>query len=96
MRKEFHTRHSTIAVAAFVMALALPVAVPLTRDGGEATAAAAAEGAVAKGPVAAVVTPPARFVIPASDDSPDPVQAGSMLLVGTLLIGIGSVVRRAL
>jgi len=92
MREIAQTRSRTIVLAAFVMAVALPVATSLSSDTGEVAGSAAlveASGALA-------TVPQGRFATAPSDrTTPDAAHAASMMLVGTLLIGIGSMVRRA-
>jgi hypothetical protein len=91
MREIAQTRSRTIVLAAFVMAVALPVATSLSSDTGEVAGSAAL--VEASGTLATV--PQARFAAPSERTTPDAAHAASMMLVGTLLIGIGSMVRRA-
>lgn len=78
-----------MAVAAFLLTLALPVAVPASRAEGEAAPVALTEDRP--------TMPAARMTAVASASTPmtDAGHAASMMLVGSLLIGIGSMVRRA-
>lgn len=92
MRKEVHTPRSTIAVAAVVMAAALPIIVLLSRQEGNASASPVGR------PVLSVAVPPAESaaaLAPAPDWMGDAADSASMMLVGTLLIGLGQIIRRA-
>jgi hypothetical protein len=88
MRKTAQTRSRAIGLAAFVMAVALPVAGSLASDMGEVVDSAALGEA-------SRTVPQASFGTDTLDrTAPDAAHTASMMLVGTLLIGIGSMVRR--
>lgn len=83
--------HRWLAGVACVCAFALPFTVAWVRDGSaESRIALAASTSHAVGPVVA------RLPGQTDDRTVDVAHAASMMLVGTLLIGIGSVVRRGL
>jgi hypothetical protein len=89
MRKTAQTRSRAIVLAAFVMAVALPVAGSLASYTGEAEESTPLAAATA-------TVPQPRFgTDPSEPTTPDAAHAASMMLVGTMLIGIGSMVRRA-
>lgn len=86
MRKAVHKKHASIAVVAFLMAVALPVTVLFSREG-------EASPEITERP--AIVAPVSMFGAAAESDwTADAAQSASMVLVGTLLIGVGSLVRR--
>jgi hypothetical protein len=92
MRNVVHTRRTSFTVAAFVLAVALLVTVPLTRETGEASATAVPELVEAHATTTALAPVPHGARV--GEQPVEAAHAASMLLVGTLLIGIGSVVRR--
>ncbi|HET7220184.1 MAG TPA: hypothetical protein VFJ02_19145 [Vicinamibacterales bacterium] len=94
MRKVVHTTRVSILAATLLIAVALPVTVLFSREGADPVAPAA-RGELA---VAADMAAPADVmdVAPVVDWTGDAAQSASMVLVGSLLIGIGSIVRRAL
>ena len=100
MRKVVHTSRRTpiaaIAAIALVvlLAVALPVTVLFSREGESAAPASHRELAIA----ADMAVAPASVVDvePVVEWTGDAAQSASMVLVGSLLIGIGSIVRRAL
>ena len=90
-------RSSAILAAAVLMAVALPVSVVFPREAEPPTIATSRSDLAL--PAAAIQTaalPPAAIhVTPAADEWSDEVsQSAAMVLVGSLLIGIGSFVRR--
>ena len=86
MRNEVHTRGLAILFAAVLIAVLLPVTVLFSREDVSPEARTHAELAV---PLSRPRVAPV-FV----DWGADAAQSASMVLVGTLLIGIGSIVRR--
>jgi hypothetical protein len=101
MRNEVHTRSSFILVAAALIAVALPVAVLFSReddaasDALERVEAAAPLPAYSIAPIAMVPTGAAAANIDGTEWTGDALESASMVLVGSLLIGLGSIVRRA-
>jgi hypothetical protein len=95
MRNERHTKFSIIVVSALLISVALPVSVLMSREDHD-TAPVAHRGVdlAASIPAAsmAVSAIPQDIDVPPSYD--DATQSVSMVLVGSLLIGIGSVIRR--
>ena len=96
MSKQVHTHRlsMSIVLAAFVAAAALPVIAAFARENGSG-ASPTYEGDASK-LVAAVSTPSiatGTTYRPAYKTG-DPAHTASMLIVGSLLIGIGSMVRR--
>lgn len=91
MRKVVHTKRTPIALAA-LLAVALPVTVLFSREGEPAAPTSARQMAIAADMAAA----PVMDVAPVVEWTGDAAQSASMVLVGSLLIGIGSIVRRAL
>jgi hypothetical protein len=96
MRKQVHTRRAALVLTAIVIAAAFPMTLPSRQH------AASAEVVMRETPNAMIVTDRAASATiptaaltsdPAADES-DVAQTAAMMLVGTLLIGIGSVVRR--
>lgn len=90
-------RSSAILAAAVVMAVALPVSVVFPREA-ELPSVASSSSALAI-PAASIqpsaLPPAAIHVTPAADEWSEGVsQSAYMVLVGSLLIGIGSFVRR--
>jgi hypothetical protein len=89
MRKESHTRIALIVSVALFTSLALPVTVLFSRED-EPTP----EAVHAVELVAAIPAP--RGLAHAPDPLPDDAaQSVSMVLVGSLLIGLGSIIRRS-
>jgi hypothetical protein len=90
-------RSSAILAAAVLMAVALPVAVVLPREAELPTVAVSrSELAIPAAAIQPSAMPPAAIhVTPAADQwSEGTAQSAYMVLVGSLLIGIGSFVRR--
>jgi hypothetical protein len=89
---DIHTRRrsGSKVLVAFVIAAALPVIVAFSREHGDPVAATV-EGREA---VASIPSAPA-VVTSAQDWTGDAADSASMMVVGSLLIGIGSIVRRA-
>jgi hypothetical protein len=75
-----------MALAACVVAAAIPALVAFSR---EADAAATVESELA------VATPAVMSTTPPGWGTSDAAHSASMLIVGTLLIGVGSAIRRA-
>jgi hypothetical protein len=96
MSKEVHTRSSIVVVAAALMAVALPVTVLFSREN-HAPSETVERAEVALSVPAYSIAPSsaAPSVIGASDWTGDISQSASMVLVGSLLIGLGSIVRRS-
>jgi hypothetical protein len=96
MRNERHIKRSVIVVGGLIMSVALPVTVLLSREQhGAAPAASRGVELAASIPAASIAasTIPQDIDIPTSYDGAT--QSVSMVLVGSLLIGIGSVIRRS-
>lgn len=87
-------KRAPLAAAALLIAVALPVTVLFSREGETAAPVQHREPAIAADMAAA----PAAVVdvAPIAEWSGDATQSASMVVVGTLLIGLGSIVRRAL
>lgn len=94
MRKVVHTQRLPLVLLALLIAVALPVTVLFSREGDPLVPAPHRELAIA----ADVAAAPADVmdVAPVVEWTGDAAQSASMVLVGSLLIGIGSIVRRAL
>jgi hypothetical protein len=96
MSKQIHTRSSFIVVAAALIAVALPVTVVFSRED-HAASETAAQAEVALSVPAYSIVPTAG--VPALIGQPeltgDAAQSAAMVLVGTLLIGLGSIVRKS-
>jgi hypothetical protein len=96
MRNELHRRHAAFVLAALVLATAFPMTLTLSRDGGErpdeVIVARVVTKVMADSDAAAAVPNPS--FADGSDWTDAAKQTASMMLVGTLLIGIGTVVRR--
>jgi hypothetical protein len=88
MRTDLHTRRVRMAAAALVVTILLPAIVVVFSLKGEASPGSVqtAEIAMSIVPGAAAYTPPGW--------SGAATQSASMVLVGSLLIGLGAVVRR--
>jgi len=95
MRNERRIKYSLMVVSALIMSVALPVTVLLSREEHSAVDVTPAPRLAASIPAASLaVSPiPQDIDIPTSYD--DATQSVSMVLVGSLLIGIGSVIRRS-
>jgi hypothetical protein len=94
MRKESHTRSALIVSAALVVSLALPATVLLSREDDSSPEIAGREDLVAsvnRGELAAVSVG-SDPIIPWQEDA---AQSASMVIVGSLLIGIGTIIRRS-
>jgi len=95
MRNELHRRHVAFVLAASVLAAAFPMTLALSRDGGErpdeVVVTAVVSRVMANSDAAAAVPLPYAAD---SDWTDAAAQTASMMLVGSLLIGIGTVVRR--
>ena len=86
MRTELHTRRARLVLAALLVTVLFPVIVVVSSLTGEASPSAdTAEIAVPMVPRTVVYTP---------GWSGEATQSASMVLVGSLLIGLGAVVRR--
>ena len=98
MRKVVHTKRAPFAAAALLIAVALPVTVLLSREGEPAAPPTQRKLAIAVDMAAAPADVMPGVLDAASDGewTGDAAQSASMVLVGSLLIGIGSIVRRAL
>jgi hypothetical protein len=106
MRNVVHRKHASIAVAALFVAVAVPVTVLLSREDlalrssreNVARTEIAADIAVPTADIAASIAVPTATigVTPTAEWTGDAMQSASMVLVGTLLIGLGSIVRRAM
>jgi hypothetical protein len=96
MSTAVHRRHAAVVLAAFVVAAAFPMTLVLSRDGSDSPDEVVVTTVVTKvmtDAEAAAVVPLAPFTED-SDRTDAAAQAASMLFVGSLLIGIGTVVRR--
>jgi hypothetical protein len=96
MRKEVHTRarNTVILLAVCLTAVLLPVTVLFSREGDVPTQAAIHSDAI-HSELALSIAPSQVIVTTAPDWTGDAAQSASMVLVGTLLIGLGSLVRRS-
>jgi hypothetical protein len=101
MSKQVHTRSSFVIVAAALIAVALPVTVLFSReDHATPSSNAVAQAEVALAVPAYSIAPSAAAgapstIVDAAEWTGDVSQSASMVLVGTLLIGLGSIVRRS-
>jgi hypothetical protein len=96
MSKEVHTRSSIVIVAAALIAVALPVTVLVSREGhAPSETAERAEVALAVPAYSIAPSTAAPSIVGAPEWTGDVAQSASMVLVGTLLIGLGSIVRRS-
>jgi hypothetical protein len=91
MRNQSYKRGSVLLAVALFSAMALQVTVLFSREDGPPPEVAKSLTLVAAIPASHVLPIPE----PASSWQEDATQPASMLLVGTLLIGIGSVIRRS-
>ena len=97
VRKEVHTQRKALVLAVAVMAAAFPMMLPFSPASGDASAevvtmdVATPSSEAPAGPAAS----PRPSLLGGAAESDDAPQTVSMLLVGTLLIGIGTAVRRA-
>jgi hypothetical protein len=106
MRNVVHRKHASIVVAALFIAVALPVTVLFSREDlarravheNAMRAEIAADIAVPTTEIAASIAVPTATigVTPTAEWTGDATQSASMVIVGTLLIGLGSIVRRAI
>ena len=96
MRKRVHTQRAALVLTALVIAAALPMTLPSRQHAASAevvTMETTNAMILADRAGAATVTNATLTGDTAGDES-DVAQTAAMMLVGTLLIGIGSVVRR--
>jgi hypothetical protein len=93
MRKQRHVRNSVIVAGALVMSLALPVTALLSREEQQQLPEVRSVEFAASIPAASMaVSPMSREIIPSNDHTS---QTLSMVIVGSLLIGVGSAIRRS-
>jgi hypothetical protein len=92
MRKQRHVRNSVIVAGALVMSLALPVTALLSREEQQQPEARNVEFAASIPAASIAVSPMSREIIPSNDHTS---QTVSMVIVGSLLIGVGSAIRRS-
>jgi hypothetical protein len=93
MRKQRHVRNSVIVAGALVMSLALPVTALLSREEPQPLPEVRSVEFAASIPAASIaVSPISREIIPSTDHTS---QTLSMVIVGSLLIGVGSAIRRS-
>ena len=96
MSKEVPTRSSIVVVAAALMAVALPVTVLFSREShASSETVERAEVALAVPAYSIAPSSAASGVVGAPEWTGDISQSASMVLVGSLLIGLGSIVRRS-
>lgn len=95
MRKQVHTRRAALVLTALVIAAAFPMMLPSREHAASAEVVMENTNAMIVADSAAPATiPSATFTGEPAEDESDVAQTVAMMLVGTLLIGIGSVVRR--
>jgi hypothetical protein len=96
MRKQVHTRRGALVLTALAIAAVFPMTLPSREHAASAEVATMeTRNAMIVADTAAVATiPSATFTGDPEADESDIAQTAAMMLVGTLLIGIGSVVRR--
>ena len=97
MRKQVHTRRTALVLTALVIAAAFPMTFPSREHAASAEVVMVenANAMIVADRSAAATIPSATFTgDPAGDESDIAAETAAMMLVGTLLIGIGSVVRR--
>ena len=87
-----HVHNSVIVVGALVMSLALPVTALLSREENELPEVRSVNFAASIPAASIAVAPMSREIIPSHDHTS---QAVSMVIVGSLLIGVGSAIRRS-
>ncbi len=93
MRTQRHVRNSVIVAGALVMSLALPVTALLSREEQPLPEVRRSVDFAASIPAASIaVAPMSREIIPSHDHLS---QTVSMVIVGSLLIGIGSAIRKS-
>jgi uncharacterized membrane protein len=97
MRKEVHTRarNTVILLAVCLTAVLLPVTVLFSREGEAASQAAIHSDAIPSELALSIAPSPVVVTTTAPGWTGDAAQSASMVLVGTLLIGLGSLVRRS-
>ena len=95
MRNERRIKYSLIIVSALAMSVALPVTVLLSREENAAVDVARPPALVASMSNASMAVSPIPQDIDVPTSYDDATQSVSMVLVGSLLIGIGSVIRRS-
>jgi len=96
MRKIVHTKSSALLAATLLIAVALPVTVLFSREDSAPVDAAVPRTELAVADMAVPATVIDVSAATTVEWTGDATQSASMVLVGSLLIGIGSIVRRAL
>ena len=96
MRKQVHTRRVALVLTALVIAAAFPMMLPSREHAASAEVVMMepASTMIVADSASAATIPSATFTGDTAGDESDVAQTAAMMLVGTLLIGIGSVVRR--
>ena len=95
MRKQVLTRRAALVLTALVIAAAFPMMLPSREHAASAEVMMETTNTMIVADSAASATiPDATFTGDTAGDESDVAQTAAMMLVGTLLIGIGSVVRR--
>jgi hypothetical protein len=89
MREELHTQHTLVVVIALLLASVVPASILLSREGSTARDVVKEPAIVSS--IHAAPVPLASVPAPETEDAS---QSISMVLVGSLLIGVGSVIRR--
>jgi hypothetical protein len=87
-----HVQNSVIVVGALVMSLALPVTALLSREENQLPEVRSVQFAASVPAASIAVSPVSREIIPSHDHTS---QTVSMVIVGSLLIGVGSAIRRS-
>jgi hypothetical protein len=87
-----HVHNSVIVVGAIVMSLALPVTALLSREENQLPEVRSVEFAASIPAASIAVSPMSREILPSHDHTS---QTVSMVIVGSLLIGVGSAIRRS-
>jgi hypothetical protein len=97
MSKQVHTHRLAMPIvfAAIVIAGALPMLVAFAREDGSGTDATSVDEASELVAAVSASSVAAGTAHRTAYGTGDPAHAASMMIVGTLLIGIGSMVRRA-
>jgi hypothetical protein len=96
MRNEVHTRGAALLLGALLIAVLLPVTVLFSREEASAPDVPSGDGFTVAASIARPRVDPMAVASTYVGWRGDAAQSASMVIVGTLLIGIGSIVRRGM